>query len=327
MQTPDSFLWVDGTLKAAPRTPRVGRLHDVSLPDASAAGSARRWPTVTAVIPTLNEADNLRWLMPRLTAVDEVVIVDGESTDGTVEYVLSVRPDAKIIVEPPTGKGTAMRTGMAAATGEMIVMLDADGSMDPAEFDAFLALLCRGFDFVKGTRYGCGGGSDDLTGLRRLGNSTLTALANRLYRQRWSDLCYGFVAMRRDAVEKLRLESTGFEIETEMCVNAVRAGLRIAEVASHETERRHGESNLNTWRDGWRVLKTMVRLRFRGALEPVSGPVPAGPVPAGPVAAGPVSLGLAPVTFASAGTAGQPGPCTEAGTQSTTGTFSRTGTE
>lgn len=271
MQTPDSVRAV-GVTRAAPLAhQRAGRRHE-------GPGSIRRWPTVTAVIPTLNEADNLRWLMPRLTAVDEIVIVDGQSTDGTVEVALAVRPDARIIIEPPTGKGTAMRTGMAAASGEMIIMLDADGSMDPAEFDSFLALLCRGYDFVKGTRYGCGGGSDDLTGLRRLGNSCLTGLANRLYGQNWSDLCYGYVAMRRDAVHRLALESTGFEIETEMCVNAVRAGLRIAEVASHETERRHGESNLNTWRDGWRVLKTMVRLRFAGPLRPARALVQAEPI-------------------------------------------------
>ncbi|WP_241661078.1 glycosyltransferase family 2 protein [Thermomonospora catenispora] len=245
------------------------------------AGRRIQWPTVTAVIPTLNEADNLRWLMPRLTAVDEVVIVDGQSTDGTVEVALAIRPDAKIIVEPPIGKGAAMRTGMAAATCDLIIMLDADGSMDPAEFDSFLALLCRGYDFVKGTRYGCGGGSDDLTGLRSLGNRMLTKLANLLYGQHWSDLCYGYVAMRRDAVERLCLRSTGFEIETEMCVNAVRAGLRIAEVPSHETERRHGQSNLNTFRDGWRVLKTMIRLRFAGPLErPEPDRAPAEALPA-----------------------------------------------
>jgi glycosyltransferase involved in cell wall biosynthesis len=277
MQTPDTAR-TGGVVRAAPLTHhRAAHRHEAPA-RYEIPGRMRHWPTVTAVIPTLNEADNLRWLMPRLTAVDEIVIVDGESTDGTVEVVLSLRPDAKIIVEPPTGKGTAMRVGMAAATSEMIIMLDADGSMDPAEFDAFLALLCRGYEFVKGTRYGCGGGSDDLTGLRRLGNSWLTRLANGLYRQHWSDLCYGYVAMRRDAVDRLCLESTGFEIETEMCVNAVRAGLRIAEVASHETERRFGESNLNTWRDGWRVLKTMVRLRFAGPLAPVPAAVPAEPI-------------------------------------------------
>jgi glycosyltransferase involved in cell wall biosynthesis len=228
-----------------------------------------QWPTVTAVIPTLNEADNLRWLLPRLTSVDEVVIVDGQSSDGTAEIARLLRPDATIIVEPPTGKGTAMRTGMAAATSEVLIMLDADGSMDPAEFDAFLALLCRGFDFVKGSRYACGGGSDDLTGLRSVGNKWLTRLANGLYRGGWSDLCYGYVGIRRSAVDRLALKSTGFEIETEMCVNAVRAGLKIAEVASHESNRRHGESNLNTFRDGWRVLRTMVRLRFAGRLATV----------------------------------------------------------
>ncbi len=228
-----------------------------------------QWPTVTAVIPTLNEADNLRWLLPRLSSVDEVVIVDGQSSDGTAEIARLLRPDATIIVEPPTGKGTAMRTGMAAATSEVLIMLDADGSMDPAEFDAFLALLCRGFDFVKGSRYACGGGSDDLTGLRSVGNKWLTRLANGLYRGGWSDLCYGYVGIRRSAVDRLALKSTGFEIETEMCVNAVRAGLKMAEVASHESNRRHGESNLNTFRDGWRVLRTMVRLRFAGRLTTV----------------------------------------------------------
>jgi glycosyltransferase involved in cell wall biosynthesis len=225
-------------------------------------------PTVSVVIPTLNEAENLRWLLPRLTGIDEVVIVDGNSTDGTAEVARLLRPDAVIISEPPSGKGTAMRTGMAAASCDVIIMVDADGSMDPAEFDSFVALIRRGFDFVKGSRYACGGGSDDLTGLRRAGNRCLTKLANLLYRTHWSDLCYGFVALRRPVVDRLRLTSTGFEIETEMCVNAVRAGLRMAEVVSHESDRRFGVSNLNTFRDGWRVLKTMVRLRFQGALEP-----------------------------------------------------------
>ncbi|HXA59202.1 MAG TPA: glycosyltransferase family 2 protein [Streptosporangiaceae bacterium] len=248
---------------SAPRGAALSR-HRLDL-----ARRRTQWPTVTAVIPTLNEADNLRWLLPRLTSVDEVVIVDGQSSDGTAEIARLLRPDATIIVEPPTGKGTAMRTGMAAATSEVLIMLDADGSMDPAEFDAFLALLCRGFDFVKGSRYACGGGSDDLTGLRSVGNKWLTRLANGLYRGGWSDLCYGYIGIRRSAVDRLALKSTGFEIETEMCVNAVRAGLKMAEVASHESNRRHGESNLNTFRDGWRVLRTMLRLRFAGRLTTV----------------------------------------------------------
>jgi glycosyltransferase involved in cell wall biosynthesis len=243
-------------------TPPTVHGHRPEFPDARPDR-----PTVSAVIPTLNEAENLRWLLPRLTMVDEVIVVDGQSTDGSADIARLLRPDAVIISEAPSGKGTAMRTGMAAASCDVIIMLDADGSMDPAEFDSFLALICRGFDFVKGSRYACGGGSDDLTGLRRAGNLLLTRLANLLYRTRWSDLCYGFVALRRSVVHRLSLRSTGFEIETEMCVNAVRAGLRMAEVASHESDRLFGNSNLNTFRDGWRVLKTMVRLRFQGSID------------------------------------------------------------
>jgi glycosyl transferase family 2 len=156
---------------------------------------------------------------------------------------------------------------MAAAGSDVIIMIDADGSMDPAEIDTYVALVSRGFDLVKGTRYTCGGGSDDITALRSGGNRLLTWLANLLYRTNWTDLCYGYVALHRSAVDRLRLTTTGFEIETEICVNAVRAGLRMAEVASHESDRRSGESNLNTFRDGWRVLTTMVRLRFQGRLD------------------------------------------------------------
>jgi glycosyltransferase involved in cell wall biosynthesis len=223
------------------------------------------WPTVTAVIPTLNEADNLRWLLPRLSGVNEVIVVDGESSDGTVDVIRRLRPDAVIISQPPAGKGAAMRAGFQAATGDVIVAIDADGSMDPKEIDAFVALICCGFDVVKGSRYCVGGGSDDLTLLRRAGNLWLTRLANVLYGVRWTDLCYGYIALRRSVVDRLGLVADGFEIETELCVNAVTTGLRIAEVPSHEFDRRSGVSKLNAGRDGLRVLRTMVRGRRRPA--------------------------------------------------------------
>lgn len=216
------------------------------------------WPTVTAVVPTLNEAENLRWLLPRLSAVDEVVVVDGASSDGTLDVVRRLRPDAVVIEQPPAGKGAAMRAGFHAATGDVIVSIDADGSMDPTEIDAFVALICCGFDVVKGSRYCVGGGSDDLTRIRRAGNLWLTRLANVLYGVRWTDLCYGYIALRRSVVDRLALRADGFEIETELCVNAITAGLRIAEVPSHEYDRRSGCSKLNAGRDGLRVLRTML---------------------------------------------------------------------
>ena len=189
--------------------------------------------------------------------VDEVVIVDGRSTDNTVGVAQALRKDIVVVNELRKGKGVALRSGFAAATGDIIVMLDADGSMDPREIGWFVSPLQHDYDFVKGSRYVTGGGSEDLTWLRRTGNRALTGLANAVLHSNYSDLCYGYIAFRRECLEVLQLESDGFEIETELIVRAAKAGLRIAEVPSLELGRISGVSNLQTFRDGWRVLGTM----------------------------------------------------------------------
>jgi glycosyltransferase involved in cell wall biosynthesis len=230
--------------------------------------TSSRWRSrISVVIPAFNEADNLRWLLPQLATPDEVIVVDGESTDGTDKVVQELCPQATLIRQPPHGKGAALRAGFAAATGDIIVMIDADGSMDPLEIDTFVALIARGFDIVKGSRNSCGGGSQDLTFIRRMGNRLFVRLANALYRTGWSDLCYGYIAFRRSALDQLRLHADGFEIETEICVHAVTAKLAVAEVPSYELNRRSGVSNLHPLRDGWRVLKVLLRNRLRQRRE------------------------------------------------------------
>jgi glycosyltransferase involved in cell wall biosynthesis len=216
--------------------------------------------SVSVVIPTQNEAMNLPWVLRRMPSyVDEVVIVDGRSLDSTVDVARALRLDVVVVSEPHAGKGVAVRAGFAAASGDIIVMLDADGSMDPQEIGWFVSPLQHEFDFVKGSRYVTGGGSDDITLLRSAGNRALTGLANIVLHSNYSDLCYGYIAMRRECLEILELESDGFEIETELIVRASRAGLRIAEVPSNELTRISGNSNLHTFRDGWRVLRTLAR--------------------------------------------------------------------
>ncbi|MHA7240014.1 glycosyltransferase family 2 protein [Arthrobacter sp. TMS1-12-1] len=215
---------------------------------------------MSVVIPTLNEAMNLPWVLRRMPSyVDEVVIVDGRSVDYTVEVAKALRVDVVVVAEPRAGKGIAVRAGLAACSGDIIVMLDADGSMDPQEIGWFVSPLLHDFDFVKGSRYVTGGGSEDLTLLRHFGNRALTELANAVLRSNYSDLCYGYIALRRECVAVLELESDGFEIETELITRAARAGLRIAEVPSMELNRISGASNLQTFRDGWRVLRTLAR--------------------------------------------------------------------
>lgn len=215
--------------------------------------------TVSVVIPAKNEAKNIAWVLEHMPlSVDEVIVVDGSSTDRTVEVAKAVRPDVVIVHEPARGKGTAMRTGFEAARGVFVVVLDADGSMDPRDIDTYVEALAAGADLVKGSRYMAGGGSTDLTLYRSFGNRALLFLSNLLYRQSFSELCYGYMALRASRIPELRLEATGFEIETEIVTKAVRHGFAIAEVPSNEKPRISGESNLNAVRDGLRILRTML---------------------------------------------------------------------
>jgi glycosyltransferase involved in cell wall biosynthesis len=215
---------------------------------------------ISVVIPTLNEAKNLPYVLPRIPEwVDEVLIVDGLSTDGTADVARAICPRVIIVEQTGRGKGAALQSGFAAATGDIIVMLDADGSTDPAEIPAFVGPLLAGADFVKGSRFIQGGGSADISPMRRLGNWAFVELARCLHGGRYSDLCYGYNAFWSWVVPMLNLECQGFEVETVMNIRALRAGLKVVEVPSFEAPRLHGMSNLRTLPDGWRVTKAIFR--------------------------------------------------------------------
>jgi hypothetical protein len=240
---------------------RGGRRHGDLLSISEMPPSTQPTPSVSLIIPTMNEARNVADVLDRLPAmVTEVVLVDA-SSDVTKLMALSTRPDIRIISEPAPGKGNALRAGLAAARGDVLVAMDADGSMSPEEIPRFVHPLEHGFDFTKGSRFMAGGGSLDITPVRRLGNKALVEAANALLGVRFTDLCYGFFALRRLFLESLDLRATGFEIETEIVVRAQLIGLRIAEVPSVELPRRNGVSNLRTVRDGTRVLRTLLTER------------------------------------------------------------------
>jgi glycosyltransferase involved in cell wall biosynthesis len=220
-------------------------------------------PSVSVVVPAMNEEDNIGWVLDRMpSCVSEVIVVDGFSSDRTVEVARASRPDVVVVSQRGRGKGAALRTGFESATGDYIVAIDADGSMEPAEIEYYVAALHQGYDLVKGSRHLRAGGSLDLTLVRRLGNTALVGTVNLMWGSAFSDLCYGYFGLRRDKVAALGLTSGGFEIETEIAVRAIEAGLRIAEVPSVELLRQHGMSHLNAWSDGWRIFRLLARERL-----------------------------------------------------------------
>nr|WP_260867781.1 glycosyltransferase family 2 protein [Streptomyces sp. SAJ15] len=224
-------------------------------------------PPVSIVIPAMNEAQNLPYVFKTLPDwIHEVVLVDGNSTDDTVKVARELWPDITVVRQRGRGKGDALITGFAACTGDIVVMIDADGSADGGEIVSYVSALVSGADFAKGSRFANGGGTDDMTAIRKLGNRALTAFVNRKFGARYTDLCYGYNAFWRRCLDEIALDCAGFEVETLMNIRVVKAGLRVQEIPSHEYERIHGVSNLRAVRDGLRVLKVI--LNERGTRRP-----------------------------------------------------------
>ncbi len=234
-------------------------------------------PRISLVVPARNEARNLEVVLPELPSVHEVILVDGNSCDDTVAAARAALPGIRVVQQTRRGKGNALVCGFAAATGDIIVMFDADGSADPAELPRFVDTLVAGADFAKGSRFCSGGGSEDITFIRALGNRGLNALTNLLLRTRYTDLCYGYNAFWADILPALRLPEPvlatadgemvwgdGFEIETVLNCRVVASGLRVVEVASVERSRIFGSSNLHAVGDGLRVLRTILTERAEG---------------------------------------------------------------
>lgn len=214
---------------------------------------------VSVVVPAMNEEHNIGHVLSELPeGLHEVILVDGNSHDNTVEAARQAYPGIRVTTQSGRGKGDAFRTGFAAVTGNLVVMLDADGSADPAEIPRFVAALEAGADFAKGSRFLEGGGSADITKLRSAGNWVLSGSANLLHGTNFTDLCYGYNAFWARCLPFISLDVPGFEVETLINLRIAAAGMKITEVPSYEKERISGQSNLKTFRDGFRVLGTIL---------------------------------------------------------------------
>jgi hypothetical protein len=259
----------------------LSQVGGVSLVEVEAIGSKAVTPyagpdrrrsrqtRVSVVVSAMNEEKNVGVVLGRLPdGLHEVILVDGCSKDKTIEVAKRAYPGIRVLTQSGIGKGDALRTGFAAVTGNVVVMLDADGSANPAEISRFVAALEAGADFAKGSRFLDGGGSADITLVRRLGNSFLSGTANLLHGTRFTDLCYGYNAFWARCLPFISLDAPGFEVETLINLRVAGAGMKITEVPSYEEDRLSGQSNLKTFRDGFRVLGTILgEARRRRALN------------------------------------------------------------
>lgn len=230
--------------------------------------------SVSVIVPAMNEEKNLPLVLPLIPKwVGEVILVDGNSVDRTVAVARELLPEIVVVGQDRPGKGAALRAGFTAARGDILIMIDADGSTDPAEIPAYVGALLAGADFVKGSRFLQGGGTLDMEWFRMLGNWGFVTLVKLRFGGHYSDLCYGYAGFWRDVLPLLELETTdGFEVETGMNIRALRSKLKVAEVPSVEHLRVHGKSNLRTIPDGWRVLKEIVKLSVLPPAKPVVRP-------------------------------------------------------
>lgn len=229
-------------------------------------------PRVSVVVPAKNEAPNIREILPYLKDYYEVIVVVSADDHESAEAARQALPTAKVVFQTRKGKGNAMACGFAEVTGDAIVMFDIDGSADPHEIPRFIKALTDGADLAKGSRFCRGGGSDDITVLRTSGNFGLNLLASVLTHRRFSDLCYGYNAFWADQLYMLDLppievddaemvRGDGFEIEALIIGRFALSSAAITEVPSFEHGRYHGHTNLNTFRDGFRVLRTILQDR------------------------------------------------------------------
>ncbi|MDI6826247.1 MAG: glycosyltransferase family 2 protein [Candidatus Aenigmarchaeota archaeon] len=215
---------------------------------------------VSVVIPTLNEGKNLPKVLKDISkSVDEVIVVDGHSTDNTVN--IAKKFGAKVIFDD-VGKGSALRKGMEAAKGDIVMTMDADCSHKSSEIGLLTEGIKAGFDICMGSRFIQGGGTEDMPWYRKLGNKFFVFLVNLIWDMNYSDLCYGYRSFRKSCINKLSLKQDGFGIETEIAIKAAKKKLKVLEVPSYEKGRASGEGKLRTFSDGWLILKTIIREMF-----------------------------------------------------------------
>lgn len=214
---------------------------------------------VSVIIPSLNEVGAIREVLIQVPKdwVDEILVIDGHSQDGTVELVKKLGYD--LIFQEGKGFGSAIATGVKYAKGDVLIIINADNSQNPKDIPRLLEKIGEGYDVVMASRYLIGGGSEDDTLLHYFGNKLFTFLCNLIHGSHFSDALYFFFAAKREVFETVKLRSSGFEYCMELPIKVHRDGFKIAEIPSFERKRSGGRAKVNAFFDGLKILRAILK--------------------------------------------------------------------
>lgn len=222
---------------------------------------------LSVIIPCYNEAHHIERVLDAVRAVElpmEIIVIDDGSTDNVLDTIRRYDTRGELILHVSStnfGKGAAIRAGLEKASGDIIIIQDADLEYDPQQFHSLIKPIVDGkADVVYGSRF-----TGSITGMRwqnRLANMILTAAANILYRANITDEATCYKAFRADVLKSLPLKCNRFEFCPEVTAKVRRRGIRIAEVPINYVGRTASQGKKIKWTDGFAALWTLIKYRF-----------------------------------------------------------------
>lgn len=224
-------------------------------------------PKVSLIVLTRNEKEGLEKIMPRVKKswVDEILVVDGNSTDGTIEAAKKI--GLKVVQQTKMGRGNAFRVGLENAKGDMLIYFSPDGNEVPEDIPKIINKMKEGHDMVIASRFSKLSKSEDATFVRLLGNKMFTVVINSLYGTKLTDALNGFRAIKTNVMKEIDTTAEHFDIEIQMSMRCIKNGYKVDEIPTVEPNRIGGVAKLNTFVDGWRCTKFLVKEIFHKKIK------------------------------------------------------------